>query len=129
AKPLAHAKASGFKVLIGVGGQAAMGLAHEYGPDAIVLDLDVEKGLLEKLKQEPRTRHLPVVAIGDPDSRQSALRCGAAMFLERGGKDDALDEALAELVAFIDRPLRHVLVVEDDDQERNAVSELVGGEG
>jgi CheY-like chemotaxis protein len=124
-----RARSSGFKVLIGAGGQAAMGLAHEYGPDAIVLDLDVEKGLLERLKQEPRTRHLPVVAIGDPDARQPALRCGAAMFLERGAADDALHEALSELVAFIDRPVRYVLVVEDDEQERKAVCELISGEG
>ena len=61
-----------------------MGLAHEYGPDAILLDLDTEQGLLERLKQEPRTRHLPVVAIGDADKRQTALRCGAAQFVERG---------------------------------------------
>jgi CheY-like chemotaxis protein len=40
-----------------------------------------------------------------------------------------VDEALSELVAFLDRPMRHLLVVEDDDDERKAVCELVSGEG
>jgi len=122
----AAARGSGFKVLLAQGGPAAIGLAQEYGPDAVLLDLDAEGRALEQLKTEPRTRHLPVLAVGDAGERQNALRAGAASFLPRA---DELAPALAELVAFLDRPSRQVLVVEDDDDERNAVSELVGGEG
>ncbi len=121
-----RARSAGFKVLIAHGGPAAFGLAHEYGADAVLVDVQSESGVLERLKTEPRTRHVPVVAVGAGDSRQAALRAGAAAFVE----DDAeLDPALSELVSFLDRPTRHVLVVEDDDQERKAVAELVGGEG
>jgi CheY-like chemotaxis protein len=128
-----RARSAGFRVLLATGGPAAVGLAHEYGPDAVLLDVDAEAGLLERLKQEPRTRHVPVLAIGDADARQAALRSGAARFLERGagGADfeENLDAALSDLVAFLDRPVRTVLVVEDDDDQRKAVCELVGGEG
>jgi hypothetical protein len=124
-----RARAAGFKVVLARGGPAAMGLAHEYGPDAVLLDVDAEGRLLQTLKHEPRTRHLPVVAIGAAEARQDALRCGAAAFLERPAKAKALSSALNELVAFLDRPTRHLLVVEDDDTERKAVCELVGGEG
>jgi CheY-like chemotaxis protein len=124
-----RARDVGFRVLLATGGPAAVGLAHEYGPDAVLLDADAEPGLLERLKQEPRTRHVPVLLIGEPEARQSALRSGAARFLDRPVSDEDLDAALAELVTFLDRPVRTVLVVEDDDDERKAVCELVGGEG
>ncbi|HEX8120487.1 MAG TPA: HAMP domain-containing protein, partial [Solirubrobacteraceae bacterium] len=124
-----RARDAGFKVVLARGGPAAMGLAHEYGPDAVLLDVDAEGRLLQTLKQEPRTRHLPVVAIGGPEARQDALRCGAAAYLERPAEPEALSTALTELVAFLDRPTRHLLVIEDDETERRAVCELVGGEG
>ncbi|CAA9510559.1 MAG: Putative SigmaB asociated two-component system sensor protein, partial [uncultured Solirubrobacteraceae bacterium] len=116
----------GFRALIAAGGPAAMGLSHEFAPDAILLDLETEQGLLERLKQEPRTRHLPVLAIGPEDKRQTALRCGAAQFVATGGDTR---EALGEIIAFLDRPVRHVLIVEDNEEEQKAVCELVSGEG
>jgi HAMP domain-containing protein/signal transduction histidine kinase/CheY-like chemotaxis protein len=124
-----RARERGFKVVLARGGPAAMGLAHEYGPDAVLLDVDAEGRLLQTLKQEPRTRHLPVIAVGSPDGRQEALRCGAAAYLERPADAGELGAALGDLVSFLDRPTRHLLVVEDDDAERSAVCELVGGEG
>jgi hypothetical protein len=124
-----RAREAGFKVVLARGGPAAMGLAHEYGPDAVLLDVDAEGRLLQTLKHEPRTRHLPVVAIGGPEARQEALRCGASAFLERPPAPGELSAALSDLVAFLDRPTRHLLVVEDDDVERRAICELVGGEG
>ncbi|MDQ3741755.1 MAG: response regulator, partial [Actinomycetota bacterium] len=124
-----RARETGFKIVLARGGPAAMGLAHEYGPDAVLLDVDAEGRLLQTLKQEPRTRHLPVVAIGGPEGRKDALRCGAATYLERPPDPAELSAALTDLVAFLDRPTRHLLVVEDDDTERKAICELVGGEG
>jgi CheY-like chemotaxis protein len=44
-------------------------------------------------------------------------------------EDGALDTALKELVTFLDRPARHLLVVEDDETQRKSICELVGGEG
>jgi CheY-like chemotaxis protein len=123
------ARERGFKAVLARGGPAAMGLAHEYGPDAVLLDVDAEGRLLQALKQEPRTRHLPVIAIGAPEGRQDALRCGAAAYLERPADAAELGSALGDLVSFLDRPTRHLLVVEDDDTERKAVCELVSGEG
>ncbi|HEX8082879.1 MAG TPA: HAMP domain-containing protein [Solirubrobacteraceae bacterium] len=124
-----RAREAGFKVVLARGGPAAMGLAHEYGPDAVLLDVEAEGRLLQTLKHEPRTRHLPVVAIGGPEGRQDALRSGAATYLDRPADGGALSSALGDLVAFLDRPTRHLLVVEDDETERRAICELVGGEG
>jgi CheY-like chemotaxis protein len=121
-----------FKIVAAATGPAAMGLAHEYGPDAVLLDLDTENGLLERLKHEPRTRHLPVVAIGAADQRpeRAALRRRAVRRAERRRRARRpAAGALTELVAFLERPMRHVLVVEDDEAERKAVCELVKGEG
>jgi signal transduction histidine kinase/HAMP domain-containing protein len=60
-------------------------------------------------------------------------RCAAAPRSSSSGRRrrpaDQLPGALTELVAFLERPMRHVLVVEDDEAERKAVCELVSGEG
>ena len=113
---------------IAQGGPAAIGLAHEYGPDAVLLDVDAENGVLERLKAEPRTRHLPVLAVGGA----GVAPVGAALRrrgVRRAPTEEPRRARSRDLVTFLDRPVRHVLVVEDDDDERNAVAELVGGEG
>jgi len=124
--PLAGVREHGFKLVRVDTPETAIPSALEYAADAILLDLDAAPGLLERLKQEPRTRHLPVLAVGDAGARGTALRCGAAVFVPRG---EATDDALAELVRFLDAPSRRLLVVEDDDDERRAICELVSGEG
>ena len=125
-------RTAGFKVLARRGrARPAIGLAHEYGPDAVLLDLDAENGAA-RAPQAGAAHAAPAGARGRRRRTRArrALRCGAAQFVAaRRRPPTRLDAALAELVAFLDRPMRHVLVVEDDDDERNAVGELVGGEG
>src|SRR5206468_12602668 len=63
-------------------------LAHEFKPDAIVLDLQLPvmdgSTVLDHLKHDPETRHIPVhVITGTDDGRQSILRAGAVAFLKK----------------------------------------------
>ncbi len=120
----------GFKVLLGDRGDAGLGLAREFRPDAIVLDgqLPGLDGLsvLEELKRLPETRHIPVHLSGT-GQRQPALSAGAIAYLEKPVTPDEFVTALADLVRFLDAPLRRLLVVEDDERERASVMELVSG--
>ncbi|HZU82412.1 MAG TPA: response regulator [Polyangiaceae bacterium] len=114
-------------------GDTALALARELRPDAITLDirLPVIDGwtVLERLKHDSRTRHIPVhliSAIDDEATRPRALRQGALAVLKKTIDREALDEALGTVKAFLDRRIKNLLVVEDDEIQRKAILELIG---
>jgi len=69
---------------------------------------------------------VPVHVIADASERHDALSTGAAGFLQRPAGGDTLAGAFAAAAAFLERPVRQLLVVDDDEAERLSVSELVG---
>ena len=113
------ARERGFKTLVALRGDTGLALAHEYKPDAIVLDLKLPvidgAALLDRLKHHPATRHIPVHIVSGGDGRQQALRAGAVAFLEKPVEREGLEDAFASLATFIDRGVRNLLVVEDDE--------------
>jgi HAMP domain-containing protein/CheY-like chemotaxis protein/signal transduction histidine kinase len=127
------ARQRGFKGVIALRGDSGIALAHEYRPDAIILDiaLPVLDGwtVLDRLKRHPDTRHIPVHILSGGDGRQNALRAGAVAFLEKPASREALDAAFAGISEFIARGARRLLVIEDDDLQRESIVELVGADG
>jgi HAMP domain-containing protein/CheY-like chemotaxis protein len=125
------ARERGFKGVVALRGDSGLALAHEYKPDAIILDmkLPVMDGwsVLERLKQHPETRHIPVHIVSGGDGRQNALRAGAVAFVEKPVSKEGLDDTFGAIRAFIDREVKRLLVVEDDEDERVALVELIGG--
>jgi CheY-like chemotaxis protein len=85
--------------------------------------------LLDLLKHDPRTRHIPIHVISVDDQRKRGLNAGAFGFLEKPVDRDALMEALGKTRDFIDRPVRKLLLVEDDANQRMSIAELVGDGG
>jgi len=61
------------------------------------------------------------------DGRTSALRAGAVAFMEKPATKESLESALSELSNFVERGVGHLLVVEDDEAQRNSIVELIGG--
>ena len=125
------ARERGFKGIVALRGDSGLALAHEYQPDAIILDmkLPVMDGwtLLERLKQHPDTRHIPVHIVSAGDGRRNALRAGAVAFVEKPVSKEGLAETFGAIRTFIDREVKHLLVVEDNEAEREALVELIGG--
>jgi CheY-like chemotaxis protein len=121
-----------FKVLVAQRGDSGLALAREHRPDAIVLDTQLPQvdglAVLEALKRQSSTRHIPVHIVSPGEQRQSALTAGALAYLEKPVNADALATALLEIGHFIDRRVRHLLVVEDDDRERRSIIELIGAD-
>jgi Response regulator containing CheY-like receiver, AAA-type ATPase, and DNA-binding domains len=83
--------------------------------------------VLDRLKQHPETRHIPVHIVSAGDGRQNALRAGAVAFVEKPVSKETLAETFGAIRTFIDREVRRLLVVEDDEDQRQAVVELIGG--
>ncbi|HEX8075250.1 MAG TPA: HAMP domain-containing protein [Thermoleophilaceae bacterium] len=130
-RALAAAHGRGFKVLVALSGQAGLALARDHKPDAILLGFQLSGGdgraVLDHLKQHSDTRHIPVYAMSDSDRQQETLSAGAVGFLMKPVTDDALEQALDQLTSFIERPARNLLVVEDDEHEREAIVRLIHG--
>jgi CheY-like chemotaxis protein len=126
------ARERGFKALVALRGDAGLALAHEYKPDAIVLDLKLPTlggaSLLDRLKQHSATRHIPVHIVSGADGRQQSLRAGAVAYFQKPVTRESLAEAFGAIANWIDRGARNLLVVEDDEEQRRAIVELVGGD-
>jgi CheY-like chemotaxis protein/signal transduction histidine kinase/HAMP domain-containing protein len=124
------ARQKGFRGIVAPRGDAAVSLARRHRPDAITLDTQLEGTdgwrVLDRLKHDPATRHIPVHIISVADERHRALRQGAFAQLTKPVTRDALDRAFTEIRAFIERRVKNLLVVEDDDIERSSIVELIG---
>jgi hypothetical protein len=127
------ARRRGFKGIVATRGDFAVALAHEYHPDAIILDvkLPVQDGwqVLEHLKRNSETRHIPVHIVSgtvDEQRSQEALRSGAVAVLVKPVGKAQLEDAFASIAEFHER-VRSLLVVDDDEMQRNSISELIGG--
>ena len=119
-----------FKALVARRGENALAMAREFRPDAITLDLglpDVDGWtVLDRLKNDLATRHIPIHIISASDGRQRGLKLGAVSYLQKPVTEEALSEALSGIRQFIERGVRNLLVVEDDETQRNSIVELIG---
>jgi CheY-like chemotaxis protein len=119
-------------VILSARGETGAALAREIRPDAILLDtvLPVTGGLtvLQHLKRDSNTRHIPVLMISDEDQRQAALQSGAYAYLDKPVKRNDLAECIVGMTDFIERRARTLLIVEDDATERASMVQLIGAE-
>jgi len=126
---LAAARERGFLGLVALDGRVGLTLAREYQPDAITLDIQLpELGgwkVLDLLKHDPFTRHIPVHVITANEHQQRALQEGAIAHLQKPVTKETLGAAFDRLIGFVDRDLRSLLVVEDHDIQRNAIISLI----
>jgi len=122
----------GFKGVVALRGDTGVALAHELKPDAIVLDMKLPPSdgmtVLDQLKSHPDTRHIPVHIVSGGDQRQDAMKAGAVAYLQKPVTREALAEAFGGIATFVERRVKNLLVVDDDDVERNSIVELIGSD-
>ena len=127
------ARERGFKGIVALRGDAGLALAHEFKPDAIVLDmkLPVMDGwtVLDHLKHHPATRHIPVhiVSAGERRQDERAARRRGRVPAEAAREGAPRRRCSRRSRRSSTASVRSLLVVEDDDDQRNAIVELVGG--
>ena len=104
---LGMAREKEFKGIVALDGDSGLAAAQEYRPDAITLDIDMPGmdgwKVLERLKQNPHTRHIPVHIISGIERRQQGLKAGAMAYLAKPVSKEALDEAFAQNREFHQR--------------------------
>ncbi|HEX8796000.1 MAG TPA: response regulator, partial [Polyangiaceae bacterium] len=127
------ARAQGFRVLLATRGAAALALARDRKPDAITLDMNLPEidgwRVLEKLKLDVATRHIPVFVVSTDDEDGRALRLGARSVIRKPLKSrDDLDEVLTKLKTFVAAPSRTMWLVQEDAAERRKMAEFLAGD-
>ncbi|WP_245913932.1 response regulator [Nannocystis exedens] len=112
--------------------EEGLALARQQRPSAIVLDVSLpdRSGLsvLDALKHDPATRHIPVHVISATDHTRTALEMGAVAYAIKPVVREQLVEALRRLASKATQWLRRVLVVEDDVVHRESTCKLLAAD-
>ncbi|HWW82564.1 MAG TPA: response regulator, partial [Vicinamibacterales bacterium] len=126
---MATGRQQGFRVVVATRGDAGLALAAQYRPSAIALDIQLPGydgwTVLDRLKRDPRTRHVPVQVISVLERDDQGAALGAFAYLEKPVTRDALDGAFAHLRDFVDRAIRVLLLVEDSKLESERIARSV----
>ena len=129
---LGLARDKGFKGIVATKGALGLALARQYQPTAISLDIFLPDMLgwtvLNQLKLDPATRHIPVQIVTVDEECQHGLAHGAYAYLVKEPTTAGLETAFDRIKQFATPRTKRLLVVEDNDVERDAVLELLGHE-
>ncbi|TFW34847.1 response regulator [Massilia horti] len=127
---LEHARERNFKGIITQRGDSALSLARDYLPAAILLDIDLPDidgfTVLERLKRDPGTRHIPVHVMSSLRERERALRQGAISYINKPVSREQLHDEFTRIQKFLMGGKRSLLVVEDDKAQRDGIVSLIG---
>jgi signal transduction histidine kinase/CheY-like chemotaxis protein/CHASE3 domain sensor protein len=119
----------GFQCIVAGTAEEALALARRYKPSAVVLDVGLpdQSGLtvLDRLKRDGQTRHIPIHVVSGSDHSQTALSLGAVGHLMKPVQRDDLAQVLLALESKLTNSVRRVLIVEDDAVQRDAVTRLL----
>jgi CheY-like chemotaxis protein len=123
------ARDKGLKVLLATRGAEGLALAREYRPTAVSLDVFLPDMLgwtiLNHLKQDPATRHIPVQMLTLDEDRHHGLARGAFSFVTKPASPEGLDSALDRIKQFAAPRRKRLLVVEDNPAEQLSIRELL----
>ncbi|MBL0727776.1 HAMP domain-containing protein [Piscinibacter sp. HJYY11] len=113
---LQAARRVGFKGLVSTSGAAALAMTRDFQPAVMTLDIflpDMEGWrILERLKSDLATRHIPICVVSTDDSRERALGAGAVGFLTKPLQSvDEVEQALGHLYEFADRRKKRLMVM------------------
>jgi HAMP domain-containing protein/CheY-like chemotaxis protein/signal transduction histidine kinase len=126
------AREKGFKVLVATRGAEALALAQEFHPTAVSLDVFLPDMLgwtvLNHLKQDPRTRHIPIQMLTLDEDRQHGLARGAFSYVTKPATPEQLEMALSRIKEYTTPRRKRLLVVEDNPAEQLSIRELLGYE-
>ena len=118
-----------YRCLVATTANEALELATGFLPDAILLDIrlpdDSGLSVLQFLKDDPRTRHIPVHIVAGEDFSEIALHMGAIGFAVKPTTREELQAVFQRLEEKGAKKVKRVLVVEDDARQRDSVVHLI----
>jgi len=125
---LAHEK--DFKCLVASDGETGLHYASIYKPNAIILDIGLPGidgwEVMETLKANSETRHIPVHFISASDKNMKAMKMGAIGYLTKPVSLEKLNKAFKKIEDIISKSVKRLLVIDDEAIIRKSIVELVG---
>jgi HAMP domain-containing protein/CheY-like chemotaxis protein/signal transduction histidine kinase len=126
---LGLAREKGFRGIVANRGNAALSLARQFLPTAITLDIFLPDMLgwtvLNNLKLNPHTRHIPVQIISAEEERSHALTHGAFASTVKPATTEGLDQCFERIKRFVEPHMKRLLIVEDNEIERDSIVTLL----
>ncbi len=123
------AREMGYRCLVALTGGDGLQLAGQHLPDAILLDMRLpdRSGLsvLQLLKDNPQTRHIPVHVVSSTDNGGEALNLGAIGYALKPTTREDLEQVFRKLEEKITQKIKRILLVEDDERQRESVVALI----
>ncbi len=127
---LKQANKKKFKCLLAATGEDGLDLATKYRPQAIILDMELPgingHEVLLELKANPSIRHIPVHVISGHDVSLIPIKEGAIEYLQKPVNKGELDLAFDRIENFVNRKVKNLLIVEDNENSRKAMKKLIG---
>ncbi|MDB5763206.1 MAG: Histidine kinase, partial [Herminiimonas sp.] len=127
---LSAAREKKYTGIVTTRGADALELVERFKPAAITLDLhlpDIDGwSVLERLKRNPATRHIPVQIISAEDDRVRGLRYGAFDYLVKPVTAQEIQNALVGIVKFAQQKTKDLLVIAGEDKRSAAIVDLIG---
>jgi len=121
-----------FKAIIALDGETGLHLADYHNPKAIILDVGLPGidgyEVLERLKQNHKTRHIPVHFISANDTDIKAFKMGAIGYLTKPVEKEQIDNVFDKIETIISKPIKKLLVVEDEAIMRKSIINLMKSE-
>jgi CheY-like chemotaxis protein/signal transduction histidine kinase/CHASE3 domain sensor protein len=119
----------GFRSLVAATAEEALNLAKQFMPSAIILDIGLpdQSGLsvLDQLKRDVQTRHIPIHIVSAGDHAETAYSLGAVGYEIKPVRRDQLVDVLRKFEARLSQRVHRILIVEDDPVQRAAVAKLL----
>ncbi|NOY61150.1 MAG: response regulator [Calditrichaeota bacterium] len=124
------ARQRGAQCIVAKDGQTGLEFVYKYNPQAIILDIGLPDisgwTVMERLKDDPQTRHIPVHFISASDESMEAMRMGAIGFLTKPVNMEALEKAFNKIENTVSKSIKNLLIVEDNREQQKSILELIG---
>jgi CheY-like chemotaxis protein/signal transduction histidine kinase/methyl-accepting chemotaxis protein len=125
---LAHER--GFKCMVALDGESGLHYTDFFLPSAVILDVGLPGidgyEVMKRLKENPKTRHIPVHFISASDRSIEAMKMGAIGYLTKPVSHEKLIDVFKKIENIIAKPIKKILVVEDEELVRKSIVNLLG---
>ncbi len=123
---LKYTRQHGYKGIVLVRGDQVLPVAERHQPLAILLDiqLPVKNGweVMEDLKSNPRTRHIPVHIMSSHQARKESISKGAIDFINKPIALEHMDQMFRKIEDALRKHSQKVLIVEENPKHAAALS-------
>ena len=123
---LDYTRKKGYKGIVAVRGDEGIELAKQYMPLGILLDLQlpVKSGwqVMEELKADTQTRHIPVHMMSSHSVKKESLMKGAINFIDKPVALEQMQEIFNKLEHVLNRTTKKVLIVEENPKHAKALA-------